>query len=97
MYASTRSVLRVALLLAALAVSACGGSGGHSLVASGGGVLYPGITCAPFARELSGIALYGDAATWWEQADGRPGCPRTAPGSTTSVRRYRPLNTGSVL
>jgi hypothetical protein len=32
---------------------------------------YPGLTCAPFARELSGVALYGDAASWWELAQGR--------------------------
>lgn len=27
--------------------------------------------CVPFAREASGIRIYGDAWTWWEQADGR--------------------------
>ncbi|SFP37336.1 CHAP domain-containing protein [Sphingomonas rubra] len=27
--------------------------------------------CVPFAREASGIAIYGDAWTWWDQADGR--------------------------
>ncbi|PZO88178.1 MAG: CHAP domain-containing protein [Sphingomonas sanxanigenens] len=27
--------------------------------------------CAPFAREVSGIDLYGNAGTWWAQADGR--------------------------
>ncbi len=27
--------------------------------------------CVPFARAMSGIALYGDAWTWWSQADGR--------------------------
>lgn len=27
--------------------------------------------CAPFARAMSGIQLYGDAWTWWTQADGR--------------------------
>jgi hypothetical protein len=27
--------------------------------------------CVPFARAASGIAIYGDAWTWWEQADGR--------------------------
>jgi hypothetical protein len=28
-------------------------------------------SCVPFARERSGIALYGDAYTWWGQARGR--------------------------
>ncbi|HEX8446552.1 MAG TPA: CHAP domain-containing protein [Sphingomonas sp.] len=27
--------------------------------------------CVPFARAMSGIQLYGDAWTWWTQADGR--------------------------
>ncbi|KQU62409.1 amidase [Sphingomonas sp. Leaf339] len=27
--------------------------------------------CVPFARAASGIQIYGDAWTWWEQADGR--------------------------
>jgi len=27
--------------------------------------------CVPFARTASGIAIYGDAWTWWDQADGR--------------------------
>jgi surface antigen len=31
------------------------------------------ISCVPFAREGSGIAIYGDAYTWWDQAHGRYG------------------------
>jgi surface antigen len=27
--------------------------------------------CAPFARAISGIQLFGDAWTWWEQATGK--------------------------
>ncbi|TPG56314.1 CHAP domain-containing protein [Sphingomonas glacialis] len=27
--------------------------------------------CAPFAREVSGIDLHGNASTWWSQAAGR--------------------------
>ncbi|TKD50613.1 CHAP domain-containing protein [Sphingomonas baiyangensis] len=27
--------------------------------------------CAPYAREISGIAIFGNANTWWSQADGR--------------------------
>ncbi|KEQ52842.1 CHAP domain-containing protein [Sphingobium chlorophenolicum] len=30
-----------------------------------------GLQCAPFARQLSGIELYGNANTWWGQAEGR--------------------------
>lgn len=27
--------------------------------------------CVPYARQVSGIQIYGDAHTWWEQAAGR--------------------------
>jgi surface antigen len=29
------------------------------------------LQCAPFAREISGIQLFGRAAAWWTQAEGR--------------------------
>jgi surface antigen len=29
------------------------------------------IECVPVARQQSGIQIYGDARTWWSQADGR--------------------------
>jgi surface antigen len=29
------------------------------------------VECVPIARQESGIAIYGDARTWWSQADGR--------------------------
>lgn len=28
------------------------------------------LQCAPYAREESGIAIHGNAATWWSQAEG---------------------------
>lgn len=33
--------------------------------------LQPYLQCVPFAREISGIQIYGDAYTWWDQAEGR--------------------------
>ncbi len=61
------------LLLTLLALlSACAGSGSRS-VGMGRATFHTGLTCAPFARELSGIALYGDAADWWNGAAGRYG------------------------
>jgi hypothetical protein len=60
------------VLLAPLGLAACGGASNSAPSAyAGPGTPYPGIDCAPFARELSGIALYGDAASWWDQATGR--------------------------
>ena len=29
------------------------------------------LQCVPYARQVSGIRIYGDAWTWWNQADGR--------------------------
>lgn len=31
----------------------------------------PYLQCVPYAREVSGIKIYGDAHTWWDQAAGR--------------------------
>ncbi len=33
--------------------------------------LPPYLQCVPYARQVSGIAIYGDAHTWWDQAEGR--------------------------
>ena len=40
---------------------------------SGGGSssLPPYLQCVPYARMVSGIQLYGDAHTWWKQAEGK--------------------------
>ncbi len=42
-------------------------------IVSGGGAaaLPPYLQCVPYARDVSGIHIYGDAHTWWNQAEGR--------------------------
>lgn len=44
-----------------------------SRIVSGGGSseLPPYLQCVPYARQVSGIMLFGDAHTWWGQAEGR--------------------------
>src|ERR1700682_4513353 len=82
------------LLLGLLALlSACAGWG----AGVGRSSAHAGLTCAPFARELSGIALYGDAADWWEGAQGRYGRD-DAPsiGSVLVFRRGSRLPSGHV-
>lgn len=37
----------------------------------GAGELAPYLQCVPYARERSGVQIYGDARTWWDQAAGR--------------------------
>lgn len=47
----------------------------------------PPTQCVPFAREISGIDIRGNANTWWVQAAGRYGqSPRPAPGSVMVMR-----------
>lgn len=31
----------------------------------------PYLQCVPYARSISGIQIFGDALTWWDQAEGR--------------------------
>src|SRR3982750_166961 len=59
--------MRVVVRLCALALGLIGATG----VARAGSLLdYVG-QCVPFARAASGIQIYGDAWTWWSQAEGR--------------------------
>lgn len=55
------------LLLSACAAPAPTGSAGYRGYV-GGTVM---AECAPFARILSGVQLWGPAADWWREADGR--------------------------
>jgi surface antigen len=57
---------RLLALLAGLLLSACGGA-----PRTGGLSGATDLECAPFARAATGIQLYGDAASWWDQAEGR--------------------------
>lgn len=56
------SLLRIA---AAVALSASAGTAPAQSLLD-----YVG-QCVPFARAASGIQIFGDAWTWWDQADGR--------------------------
>ena len=60
---------------------------------SGGG----GISCVPYAREVSGIELTGNAATWWDEAAGlyaRGNAPE--PGSVLNFRANSSMRLGHV-
>jgi hypothetical protein len=66
--------------------------------------LFPGtvsarsvLQCAPYARDRSGIALHGNAATWWDQAEGafdRGQAPAT--GSVLVFKSSRSIPYGHV-
>jgi len=74
--------LRNILLLSSLAgLSACGG----------------GVQCAPYARQVTGLPLYGPAAGWWRQSDGRfAHGSQPVPGAVLVFRPTRRLPDGHV-
>jgi len=55
------------------------------------------LQCVPYAREVSGIQIYGDAHSWWEKAAGRYARGNTpAVGSVLSLRSHRRMRLGHV-
>lgn len=57
----------------------------------------PRLQCVPYARLVSGIEIYGNANTWWRQAEGRylrNAVP--AVGAVIAMRGYRNPNRGHV-
>ncbi len=59
--------------------------------------LAPYLQCVPYAREVSGIRLYGDAHTWWQQAEGRyatGNAPKV--GAVMAFRPHRNMELGHV-
>lgn len=59
-------------LTAAACASTAPSSFGDGDLATGGRIERPAtpLECAPYARARSGIPIYGDAYTWWDQAAG---------------------------
>lgn len=58
---------------------------------------YANLQCVPFAREVSGIEIYGNANTWWDRAAGRyPRSSRPAPGSVIVIQGFRGPGRGHV-
>ena len=55
------------------------------------------LQCVPYARQVSGIQLHGEAFSWWEQAAGRYGRGRVpVRGSVLVFRRSARLGSGHV-
>jgi surface antigen len=83
-----KRALRGGVVLLALGVSAC----------AGGGARYgqrTSLSCVPYAREVSGIRLEGDAWQWWDEAAGR--YERThwpVPGAVLVFRRHGDMRDG---
>jgi surface antigen len=61
------------------------------------GRIGPGLECVPFAREMSGLPIHGDAWTWWDQASGvyqEGSRPRV--GAVLVFRPHGPMRLGHV-
>ncbi len=55
------------------------------------------LECVPYARQVSGIQLYGDAADWWDQAEqAYPRGSTPQPGAVLVFRRSARLPYGHV-
>ena len=88
--------VRFAFLASVLGLAACAG-GERTGPNLGTASRHPGLSCAPFARELSGIALYGEAYSWWDGAAGQYGRDRRPQiGSVLVFRRTDRLPSGHV-
>jgi surface antigen len=81
-----RVMLRSVMIIVALSLGACASEErtGPNLAAAHS---YPGLDCVPFARALTGLALHGDAADWWELASRR--YPRTRSPQVGGVLVFR--------
>lgn len=57
----------------------------------------PYLQCVPYAREVSGIRIFGDAHTWWDQAEGRYARgTRPKVGAVMSFRPFGNMRLGHV-
>lgn len=55
------------------------------------------LQCVPFAREASGIDIYGDAKKWWKLAEGKyPRTRRPQEGAVLVLKGYRSARRGHV-
>jgi hypothetical protein len=66
-------------------------------VAAPAAALNEGLQCVPYARALSGVTIFGDAHTWWGQAEGkydRGDDPKV--GAVLAFRPYGNMRLGHV-
>lgn len=93
----------LAIILAAACAAAAAPAGADTVVDSdrvlGGGSasLPPYLQCVPYARQVTGVNIFGDARTWWDQAEGhyaRGTRPRV--GAVMTFKPYGQMTLGHV-
>lgn len=60
----------------------------ESVTGGGASNLPPYLQCVPYARQVSGIAIFGDAHTWWGKAEGK--YAKGAKPKVGAVMAFRP-------
>lgn len=84
----------VILLLATPSLAACGGHGGPSRASFG---TPTDLTCVPYAENVTGIVLPGNASAWWSEAEGRYlRVHRPEPGAVLVFRPTQAMPLGHV-
>lgn len=94
-----RSLPAVAKLRFAAGFACCWSAASMVLALPVGRTVEPlaALQCVPYARQLSGIRLYGDARTWWTQAAGRyPRGHLPAVGAVMAFAPYGKMRLGHV-
>lgn len=86
-----------ALALAAGPAAARSAIDVDDIARGGSAALPPYLQCVPYARQVSGVRIFGDAHTWWDQAEGRyVRGSRPKVGAVMSFRPYGNMRLGHV-
>ena len=93
---SWTGLVTVALALTGASAALASPSDDFSIQGDAAGDL-PYLQCVPYARQVSGIRIFGDAHTWWDQAAGKYARgTRPKVGAVMSFRPYGNMRLGHV-
>ena len=93
------AAILIALALGATAAPAMADRVVDSEHVLGGGsaALPPYLQCVPYARQVTGVQIFGDARTWWDQAEGRYARgERPKVGAVMTFKPYGQMTLGHV-
>jgi surface antigen len=90
-------IIALAVLASAVPATADSASYNSSRSAGVSRELPPYLQCVPYAREQSGVQIYGDAHTWWGQAKGKfARGKRPKVGAVMAFQPHRNMKLGHV-
>jgi len=97
MWDKTAILIAVALGAAAAPARADTVVDSDHVLGGGSANLPPYLQCVPYARAVSGVQIFGDARTWWDQADGRYARGTTPKvGAVMTFKPYGQMTLGHV-